>query len=84
MIYARTIYKNFYKILYTTYYYCSYICCMEKITETKRRRLERNERIKTKYEVMVAEGYMKSAVVADIAKSYRMTIPTVYSILKSQ
>jgi Mor family transcriptional regulator len=54
---------------------------MEKITETKRRRLERNDRIRAKYGLMVADGYMKSAVVADLAKSYRMTIPTVYSIL---
>lgn len=53
------------------------------ITENKRKRLERNARIRVRYNSeMSVKGNMKSIVIAGIAKSYRMTVPTVYSILK--
>lgn len=54
----------------------------ETITENKRKRLERNERIKTRYKEEMAAGGMSSAVIWGIARSYRMTVPTVYSIIK--
>lgn len=53
------------------------------ITENKRKRLERNERIKNRYHSEMSEpGAMSSVVVAGLCKSYRMTVPTVYSILQ--
>lgn len=55
----------------------------ENITENKRKRLERNERIKERYHSeMLEPGAMSSAIVSGLCKSYRMTIPTVYSILQ--
>jgi len=76
-------YLFFYKILYTTYYYYSYICGMEKtITKSMQRRLDRNAKINDRYKKEMANEGRSSAVIAGIAKSYRMTIPTVYSILK--
>jgi len=53
----------------------------ETITENKRKRLERNERIKTRYQQELQAGGMKSAIINGICKSYRMTPPTVYSII---
>jgi len=53
-----------------------------KITDTKAKRLERNAKIKERYTTEVSAGGMKSAVIEGIAKSYRMTVPTVYSIIK--
>lgn len=57
---------------------------MEKtITPSAAKRLERNAKIKERYEKEISvEGSMKSAVISGIAKSYRMTVPTVYSIIK--
>lgn len=56
---------------------------MDKFTENKRKRLERNQRIKERYNNEMSEdGAMSSAVIAGICKSYRMTPPTVYSIIK--
>lgn len=52
------------------------------ITDRKAKRLERNAKIKERYEKEVSDGGMKSAVIAGIAKSYRMTVPTVYSIIR--
>lgn len=52
------------------------------ITDKKARREARNAKIKERYEAEVAAGGMKSAVIAGIAKSYRMTVPTVYSIIR--
>ena len=54
----------------------------QRITENKQKRLDRNVKIKERYESEVSAGGMKSAVIAGIAKSYRMTIPTVYSIIR--
>ena len=54
----------------------------QSITASKARRLERNAKIKEKYELaMLQDGAMKSAVISNIAKSYGMSIPTVYSII---
>lgn len=53
----------------------------KSITENKRKRLERNERIRERYKKEMSNGGMSSAVIAGICKSYNMTIPTVYSIL---
>ena len=53
------------------------------ITKKRRERLERNAKIKARYNrEMTLKGSMKSVVIAGIAKSYNMTIPTVYSIIK--
>ena len=52
-----------------------------KLTDKKIKRIERNEKIKSRYNNEVLEGGMKSAVISGIAKSYRMTVPTVYSII---
>ena len=46
------------------------------------RRLDRNAKINDRYKKEMANEGRSSAVIAGIAKSYRMTIPTVYSILK--
>lgn len=54
----------------------------QNITENKRKRLERNEKIKTRYKSEMSEpGAMSSVVIAGLCKSYRMTVPTVYSII---
>jgi len=53
------------------------------ITENKRKRLERNERIKERYKKEMEAGGMSSAVIGGICKSYRMTAPTVYSIINT-
>jgi|GEM_PF-6958139 len=64
--------------------YYAYICFMTKtITENKRKRLERNERIKERYKKEMADGGMSSGVIAGICKSYNMTAPTVYSIINN-
>lgn len=47
------------------------------------RRLDRNAKINKRYTEEMANDGKSSAVIAGIAKSYRMTIPTVYSILKN-
>lgn len=52
------------------------------ITQAKQRRLDRNVKINNRYKEEMNQGGSSSAVVAGIAKSYRMTIPTVYSIIK--
>lgn len=54
----------------------------KKITENKRKRLERNERIKTRYHNEMSNGSMSSEVISGLCRSYRMTPPTVYSILQ--
>lgn len=54
----------------------------KQITDNKRKRLERNERIKARYHNEMANGGMSSAVIGGICRSYRMTPPTVYSILQ--
>lgn len=53
-----------------------------KITDKKAKRLDRNAKIKERYKLEVDAGGMKSAVILGIAKSYNMTVPTVYSIIK--
>ena len=52
------------------------------ITDKKAKREARNAKIKERYESEVSAGGMKSAVIYGIAKSYRMTVPTIYSIIK--
>jgi len=56
----------------------------KKITESQRRRLDRNAKIKERYKEEVALYGKRWAIVADIAKSYKITIPTVYSIIKER
>lgn len=51
------------------------------ITENKRRRLERNAKIVSKYNEYIQLGCMKSVVVSNLANSYRLSIPTIYSII---
>lgn len=52
------------------------------ITENKRKRLERNEKIRLRYAQEMSEPEaMSSVVIAGICRSYRMTVPTVYSII---
>lgn len=53
------------------------------ITDKKAKREARNAKIRERYEKEISvEGSMKSAVIAGIAKRYRMTVPTVYSIIR--
>jgi hypothetical protein len=52
------------------------------ITQNKAARLERNAKIKELYNKELQAGGMKSAIIAEIAKNYKLTIPTVYSIIK--
>lgn len=51
------------------------------ITPAKQRRLDRNAKIRDRYNLEMTNGGESSAVISAISKSYKMTVPTVYSIL---
>lgn len=58
---------------------------MENITDVKRKRLERNAKIKRAYEAQIKQdGAMKTQVVNSIAKFYKITPVTVYYILNGR
>lgn len=53
------------------------------VTDKKAKRLERNAKIKEKYELeMKKQGAMSSVIVFNIAKSFDLTPQTVYSIIR--